>query len=58
MELPTGDHGSGGEVVGAVGERTECRRGDGGRRRGDVGVVEEEEERCVVERRQADGRVR
>jgi hypothetical protein len=32
MELPTGDYGSSGEVVGAVGERVRESREDGGRR--------------------------
>lgn len=53
MELPKGDYGSGGEVVGAVSERVRELREDGGRRGEGVGVMEGEEERCVVERKQA-----
>lgn len=53
MELPTGDYGSGGEVVGAVGERVRESGEDGGRREESVGVMEGEEERCVVEWKQA-----
>lgn len=52
MELPTGDYGSGGEVVGAVGECVRKLREDGGRREGVVKVMEGKEERCVVERKQ------
>lgn len=53
MELPTGDYGSSGEVVGAIGERVRESREDGGRREEGVGVMEGKEERCVVERKQA-----
>ena len=58
MELPTGDYESGGEVVGAVGERTGDGGVTGGGGEGDVEAVEEEKERCAIERRQAVGRVR
>lgn len=37
-ELPTGDYGSGGEVVGAVGERVRDGGEIEGGREGDVGV--------------------
>lgn len=53
MELLTGDSRSGGEVVGAVDERVRDEEVIGDGRKGDGGVVEEKEERCVIERRQA-----
>lgn len=55
MGLPTGDYGSGGEVVGALGERW-VREEEGRWRaeeRGGRWDVEEGEEGCVVEWRQS-----
>lgn len=54
LELPTGDYESGGGG-GRCGRRTgESDKEMEGGEEGGVEVVEGEEERCVVERRQAD----